>query len=75
MDNQQTPITRLAYTMDEAIEASGVSRDTLYRLIGSGDLASVKIRNRRMIPASALNLLCGNVPSPGQPAPSQAAVR
>lgn len=45
---------RLSYSVAEASRATGIGRTTLYKLIGDGTLASVKIGNRRLIPASAL---------------------
>ena len=51
--------SRLAFSLAESEALSGLSRSSLYRLIGSGELQSVKVRNRRLIPVAALERLCG----------------
>ena len=45
---------RLAYSVSEAVAATGIGRTTLYGLINSGQLASHTIGRRRIIPADAL---------------------
>lgn len=40
---------KLAYRIDEAVAASGLSRSTLYALIGNGTLPSVRVAGRRLI--------------------------
>jgi excisionase family DNA binding protein len=47
----------LAYGIEDAVKASGLSRSTLYDLIGEGKLRSVKVAGRRLIPAEALRQL------------------
>jgi excisionase family DNA binding protein len=50
----------LAYCVKDAARLIGVSRATLYILISTGDLRTVKIRKRRLIPREALSeLLAG----------------
>lgn len=46
--------TRLAYPPLEAARQLGVSRTTLYRLIGDGEITPVKIRGRTVVPAAEL---------------------
>ena len=41
-------------SLDEAAEALGMSRSTLYRELGAGRLPSVKIGPRRLVPSSAI---------------------
>jgi len=41
----------------EASHVTGIGRTTLYKLMGDGSLSSVKIGNRRLIPASALQAI------------------
>lgn len=48
---------KLAYRISEAVVASGLSRSTLYQLIGSGRLKSVKIGGRRLISGESLKEL------------------
>jgi excisionase family DNA binding protein len=45
---------RVAYSPTEAALVMGLSRNTIYELIGSGRLRSVKVGGRRLIPASAI---------------------
>ena len=48
---------RLAYSIETAADASGLSRATLCRLIADGTLRSTKVGRRRLIPATALHAL------------------
>jgi excisionase family DNA binding protein len=43
------PIEKLAYRIDEAAVAFGLSRSKIYELIGSGELRSIKAGGRRLI--------------------------
>lgn len=45
---------KILITPEEAAEALSFGRTTIYELIGSGELQSVKIGRARRIPASAL---------------------
>jgi excisionase family DNA binding protein len=54
------PDTALAYRVNDAAKVAGLSRSSLYLLIGEGKLRSVRVAGRRLIPADALrNLLHG----------------
>jgi hypothetical protein len=48
------PDTVLAYRLHDAAKVSGLSRSSLYVLIGEGKLRSVLVAGRRLIPADAL---------------------
>ncbi|WP_018653809.1 helix-turn-helix domain-containing protein [Actinomadura flavalba] len=48
-------MTELVLTVDEAAERLRVSRWTLYNLIRSGQLRTVKIGRRRLVPINALS--------------------
>jgi Helix-turn-helix domain len=48
------PDIALAYRVNDAIKVSGLSRTSIYRLIGEGKLRSVLVAGRRLIPADAL---------------------
>jgi excisionase family DNA binding protein len=51
---------RLAYTVDEATEALGISRDLVYDLMRTGRLRYVQVSGRkRLIPADAISELLG----------------
>ena len=56
---------RLAYSLAESEALSGISRSTLYRLMERGELHSVKIGDRRFIPAHELRRLCGSPTTSG----------
>jgi len=45
---------KLAYSIPEAIETSGIQRDLIYSEINSGRLKSIKIGRRRLVRAEAL---------------------
>ncbi|MFC5748342.1 helix-turn-helix domain-containing protein [Actinomadura rugatobispora] len=47
-------MTELVLTVDEAAERLRVSRWTLYNLIRSNQLRTIKIGRRRLVPANAL---------------------
>lgn len=51
------PPRRIAYTIKEATAAIGLSRSTIYKLIASGELQTIRIGQRRLIRAEALNRL------------------
>ena len=42
-------LTRLAYSVEEAAAIIGISRRTVYELLRTGQLRSVKIGSRRLI--------------------------
>lgn len=52
-------VERLAYTVDEAAEATTCSRATLYRALKDGRLTSRKIGSKTVIPASSLRRFVG----------------
>lgn len=45
---------KLLYTPEEAAQALGISRSSLYLLLGDGSLESVRLGSRRRIRVSAL---------------------
>lgn len=51
---ERAPVPRMLYTIDEAVEATGLSRRTLERCIADGRLRVVRKFGRPMIPASEL---------------------
>jgi excisionase family DNA binding protein len=48
---------KLAYHIDDACQIIGLSRASIYKLMGEGKLRSVKVAGRRLIPAEALRAL------------------
>jgi excisionase family DNA binding protein len=58
------PDLKLAFRIDEAVVASGLSRSTLYNLIAAGTLPSVRVAGRRLIlKADLIKLLTGGAPT------------
>lgn len=53
---------RLAYTIAEAVRASGIGRTKLYELIREGRLEARKAGGRTLIPADALRALLDGLP-------------
>jgi excisionase family DNA binding protein len=47
-------IEKIAYRIDEAVQASGLGRTFLYERMASGELKSIKIGGRRLIRATDL---------------------
>ena len=50
---------RLSVSPAEAVKLTGLSRSTIYNLLLSGELHSVTVGSRRLIPTSALRKLVG----------------
>ena len=48
---------RRAYQINEAVDTYRLSRSTLYKLMSTGTLRSVKVGGRRLIPVEALEAL------------------
>jgi excisionase family DNA binding protein len=47
-------VEKLAYRPEEAAEASGLGRSTIFNLLRSGELESLKVGRARLIPVDAL---------------------
>lgn len=54
MNAQHNTLPRTAYSLDEAAQSLGLSRRTLYELMGAGTLHTVKLGKRRLVPAQEL---------------------
>lgn len=50
----ETVVTPVVYRVDEAAEALRVSRHAIYELIRSGQLRTIKVGSRRLVPVAAL---------------------
>ena len=48
---------KAAYDINEACRVLGISRPTIYKLIGAGRLRTVKFGTRRLVPVSAIEEL------------------
>lgn len=58
---------RLAYSVNEASEATSLGRTSIYGLINSGALKAVKVGGRTVIPACSLHQLVGVNAAPIHP--------
>jgi excisionase family DNA binding protein len=59
MNKNLEPVQRRALGIVEAARAMGVSRSSVYRLLTSGKLESVKLGSRRLVRVEALEKLLG----------------
>ena len=59
--------SRLAYSVDEAAELTGLSRDLLYDQMRSGNLPYIKIGRRRLITRQHLQHFLGITPETSTP--------
>ena len=58
MTSPPSPLAvKLSYTVDQAAQAIGVSRRTIYNLLSNCELASTKVGGRRLIRANDLQAL------------------
>lgn len=57
MDAQPDTL-RHAYSLDEAARSISLSRRALYNLIDSGELRTIKLGRRRLVPRDELERLC-----------------
>lgn len=57
MEVRTDTIPPLAYSLDRAAALIDLSRRSLYRLIDSGELRTVKLGRRRLVPAHELERL------------------
>jgi excisionase family DNA binding protein len=51
----ESVVTPVVYRVEEAAEALRVSRSVIYELIRSGQLRTVKVGRRRLVPVTALD--------------------
>lgn len=53
--SKKAVIAPVLYRVDEAAEALRISRSVIYELIRSGQLRTVKVGRRRLVPVQALD--------------------
>jgi excisionase family DNA binding protein len=63
MKAELPPGAKLAYTVDEAGPAIGVSRTTVFDMIRHGELLAKKVRGRTIIPREELQRIIDEAPS------------
>ena len=57
MNEQKTPRPRLTYTVPEAAELLGVGRSAAYEAARSGQIPTIRIGKRILVPRAALDRL------------------
>jgi excisionase family DNA binding protein len=57
MNTSAASIDRITFSIPEAASALGVCPRTIYSLMGSGNLRTIRIGRRRLIPRDELNRL------------------
>ena len=57
-----TPEDRLAFTIDQSCQVTGLGRNSIYRLIGRGELPSRKLGGRRLILKEDLEAVLKSAP-------------
>jgi excisionase family DNA binding protein len=59
MSTVKSEPTKLGYSIREACQASSLGRTTIYNHIATGNLRTVRVGGRTIIPAEALRALLG----------------
>jgi len=57
--NESNAPRPLAYSIKDAVQVSSIGRTTLYGLIASGDIETVKVGKRRLVKAASLARFIG----------------
>ena len=57
------PGAKLAYTVDEAAQALGLSVATGWAMLKAGELTAKKLRGRTLVPREELERVLGNAPA------------
>lgn len=47
-------VEKVGYSVEETMQATGLGRSTVYELLGSGELESIKVGRRRIVPVDAI---------------------
>ena len=64
MEKQESP-ERATYTVDQAAKLTGVARNTMYEAVHAGEIASIRIGRRILIPRVALGRMLAGESRPG----------
>ena len=54
MKGSSNTTNRVLLTVADAVEATSLSRSTIYEMIKSGELPTVKVGKRRLVPTASL---------------------
>lgn len=57
MNDDQATQRKRPYSIDEAASELGLCRNTIYRLAASGELPTIRLGKRMLVPAPALHAL------------------
>lgn len=66
-------MTPMTYTIEGAVQASGLPRTTIYELLGKQAIVAVKAGRRTLIPAESLHAYLASLPAATIAAPKRAA--
>ena len=55
------PMQRRTVTVEQAGEILGISRASAYTLAGTGEIPTIKLGRRRLVPKAALDRLLGEI--------------
>lgn len=66
------PGERLTLTVEEAADVLGIGRTLAYEAVRRGDIPSIRVGKRRLVPRGALDQFLGIVPATGTHAPVDA---
>ncbi len=58
-------VDRLAYKVSEVAESLGISRARAYELVKAGEIPSVRLGGRVLVPADGLRRMLSGLPSDG----------
>jgi excisionase family DNA binding protein len=61
------PVERPTLTVDEVAEVLGISRSTAYDAVKTGQIPSIRINARWLIPTAQLRSFLGADPEPARP--------
>jgi len=61
MSTETSPVARLTYSVEEAAQALGISRNSAYAYVKNGTIPSVRVGARLLVPKGALDRLLGNL--------------
>lgn len=62
---------KLAFTVDEVAQLLGISRSSAYQAVHSGEIPSLRIGRRYLVPKQALDELLRATPTVSEPAESE----
>jgi hypothetical protein len=62
MEARTVSVPKLGWSLAEIEVATGLSRSLLYRMMAAGELTTIKVRGRRLVPGWQAERLLGDLP-------------